>query len=347
MIGCGIISRHHLTAAARYRGATIIGVADRDINRARAQAQRFSVPRAFDNTSDLLALRPDVVHVLTPPDTHEAPVLEALAAGAHVYVEKPMAVAVEACEAMERAAARANRLLCVGHCMLYSPAMSQARELIASGAVGEIVQAAGAFNYDVRRNPSYGQAHWAKQLPGGLAEDLAVHPASLLIHLLGRPLRTVAASRTAAVIPDGKSAEVSALIEAERGLGTLSVSLRARPDMSFVDICGTRMMLRVNISSLALTAYRALPIHKTVARAVSNLDIAAQLIGGTAMMGWRLLRRKVDGSYGIVPLVHAFYAAVEAGRPAPIGAAEGAMAVGLLRAIWPIEQRPVQLAAAR
>jgi hypothetical protein len=68
---------------------------------------------------------------------------------------------------------------------------------------------------------------------------------------------------------------------------------------------------------------------------MANLDVASQLVGATVRTGWRLLRRKVDGSYGIVPLVHAFYAALQAGRPAPVGPDEGQQAVRVLRAIWP------------
>jgi predicted dehydrogenase/uncharacterized protein YbjT (DUF2867 family) len=326
IVGCGLISGHHLTAAARFPGARIIGLVDRDTDRARSQAQRFSVPHTFANLSDLLALQPDVVHVLTPPESHEAVVLEALAAGAHVYVEKPMAVSVAACERMVHAAEQASRLLCVGHCLLFSPAMVRARELLASGAVGEIVQVAASFNYDVRRNPNFGKGHWSNSLPGGLAEDLAVHPASLLISLLGEPRKISSARR---------GAEVAALIETDRGLGTLSLSLRARPDMSLVDIYGTRRMLRLNISSMAVTVHRDFPVPKVVGRAIGNVDVAKQLLGGTAGSAWKLLRGKVDGSYGIIPLVHAFYRAVQSGAPAPVDAGEGVTAVGILRSIWP------------
>jgi len=43
IVGCGMISGHHLNAATRYRGAQVIGLVDRDIARARAQAERFGV----------------------------------------------------------------------------------------------------------------------------------------------------------------------------------------------------------------------------------------------------------------------------------------------------------------
>jgi predicted dehydrogenase len=333
-----MISGHHLTAASRYRGGEVVGVVDRDIERARSQAARFSVKRSFDNVADLMALKPDVVHVLTPPALHLEVVLEALQGGAHVYVEKPMALSVADCEAMTRAAAVARRQLCVGHNLLYTPAMLAAQALMAEGGTGAIVQATASYNYDVRRNPSFGQHHWSKDLPGGLAEDLTVHLAAQLIRLLGAPQRTFAVSRPAPAIPGGKSADLRAVLEAERGLGSIAVSLRARPDMSLLDIWCEHMMLRLNISSMTLTVQRDLPVKRSIARGLSNFDVAAQLMGSTVGTAWKLLRRKVDGSYGIVPLVHAFYAALESGHAAPVGAAEGTQAVGVLRSIWPAAQ---------
>src|SRR5262249_39260438 len=157
---------------------------------------------------------------------------------------------------MAAAAARAGREICVGHCWLHTPAMLQAREMIESGAVGDVLQASASFNFDVRRNASFGKEHWATQLPGGLAEDLAAHPLALLTRLLGTTRHVHAVERTAAEIPAGKTADIRALLDADRGLGTLSVSLRARPDMGLLDIQCTRALLRLNISSMALTVQR-------------------------------------------------------------------------------------------
>ncbi len=333
-----MISGHHLAAATRYPGSEVIGLVDRDISRAQAQAQRFSVKRTFDNLTDLLALRPDVVHVLTPPALHLDAVVAALAAGAHVYVEKPMALSVAECETMTRAAAAANRQLCVGHNWLYSPAMLQARQLIAKGRFGAVVQASASFNYDVRRNPSFGQYHWSKNLPGGLAEDLAVHQIGALVRLIGAPRLTYAVSKTAAQIPGAKSADVRAVIEGERGLGTCAVSLRALPDMALLDIWCERAMLRANISSMTLTIHRDLPVKRSIARGLSNFDVASQLVGSTVSSTLKLLTRRVDGSYGIVPLIHAFYRALESSRPSPVGPLEGTQAVSVLRSIWPLDQ---------
>lgn len=245
-----------------------------------------------------------------------------------------MALSEAQCNTMTQAATAAHREICVGHCWLYTPAMLQAQKLLASGVAGEIVQASSSFNFDVRRNASFGQTHWAKELPGGLAEDLAVHPLSVLIRLLGAPQRSFAISRSASIVP-GQTADVRALLEAERGLGSFAVSLRSLPDMASADIWCERMLLRLNISAMTMTVHRELAMPRKLARGLSNIDVAAQLVGATAGATWKLLRKKVDGSYGIIPLIHAFYAAIEAGRPAPVGAVEGTQSVRVLRSIWP------------
>jgi predicted dehydrogenase len=219
--------------------------------------------------------------------------------------------------------------------MLYMPAVLRARQLLAAGAVGELVHVAAGFNYDVRRNPSFREGHWAKQLPGGLAEDIAVHPSSFLVALLGTPRRILSLSRAAAEIPDGKDAEVLASVDCARGLGALSVSLRARPDMALLDLSCSRAMLRLNIASMSLAIYREHKVPKAIDRALVNLDVAAQLFGGTLRATWQTVRGKIDGSWGVVPLVHAFYDALAAYRPAPVGPGDGIEVVRIMRTLWP------------
>ncbi len=224
--------------------------------------------------------------------------------------------------------------------------MLAAQALIDDGSAGEVVQAAASFNYDVRRNPSFGEHHWSRDLPGGLAEDLAVHQLALLVRVLGAPRRTFGVSRPHTAVPAGKSADARAVIDAERGLGSMAVSLRALPDMSLLDIWCERKMLRLNISAMTLTVQRELKVKRSIARGLANFDIAGQLIGSTVNSVWKLARKKVDGSYGIVPLIHAFYAALEAGKPAPVGPEEGTQTVAMLRSIWPAPPAPAQLGAA-
>ncbi|HET8625278.1 MAG TPA: NAD-dependent epimerase/dehydratase family protein [Gemmatimonadales bacterium] len=346
IVGSGMISGHHLSAAARYSGAEVVGIADPDAARARAQAERFKVPQIFTGLTEMMAAaRPDVVHILTPPATHASLAVEALDGGAHVYVEKPMAVTLADGEAMAAAASRAGRQLCVGHCWLYTPAMTQARELLESGAAGDVLQASSSFSFDLRRHKHFGEGHWVTALPGGVVEDLAAHPVSLLVRLLGAPASTAAAVRGGRTLPSGQDEEMRGVIDGERGLGSIAVSLGASPDVALLDIYCSRMLLRLNLSSMVLTVEKELPVPRKLARGLTNLHLAAQYVGQTASASWQLVRRRIDGSYGVIPLIHAFYDALAAGRPAPVGPEEGLQVVRVLRAIWP-ENRPRRTPAA-
>jgi len=139
--------------------------------------------------------------------------------------------------------------------------------------------------------------------------------------------------------------DMCAIIEGERGLGSLSVSLRGRPDMILIDVHCSRMLLRINVSGMTLAAYRPLPVPQKIGRGLGNLDVAAQLVGGTLSATWQLLRKKVDGSYGITPCIHAFYDALAAGQPSPIDPREGLRAVEVLRTLWPLAESPARLAS--
>ena len=78
------------------------------------------------------------VVVATPADTHCRLACEALEAGKHVFVEKPMAVSEEECRQMVAAAEKADRKLMVGHTFLFNNAVYRIKELIDSGELGEI-----------------------------------------------------------------------------------------------------------------------------------------------------------------------------------------------------------------
>src|SRR5579863_4372307 len=93
LIGCGQIADAHLGEIRKLPQAEAVAVCDRERDLAVQAAARFEVPQLYDNVDQMLvAARPDVVHITTPPHTHKALAVAALKAGAHVYVEKPFTV---------------------------------------------------------------------------------------------------------------------------------------------------------------------------------------------------------------------------------------------------------------
>jgi predicted dehydrogenase len=91
VIGVGRFGELHLSAYARQE-VEVVGVADRDRERARSVAERFGVARWFGDGAELVAdCRPDGVSVVTPGRDHLEPTLTALSQGCSVLLEKPVA----------------------------------------------------------------------------------------------------------------------------------------------------------------------------------------------------------------------------------------------------------------
>jgi predicted dehydrogenase len=138
VIGCGgVASYAHLPALARMDNVRIVGLCDIDLDKAVAKCECYRAKPYSDYHKMLDELRPQRVHVLTPDSIHVEPALAALAAGADVLVEKPLATSVDDCRKLVEAAGQ--RLLGVGYNYRFIPVMQQARQVIADGAIGDLI----------------------------------------------------------------------------------------------------------------------------------------------------------------------------------------------------------------
>jgi len=109
IVGLGAISFEHIEKLKVVDGVEIAGICDLDPLVGSAVAERYGIGPVFTDFGELLAeARPDAVHVLTPPASHRPLVLQALDAGAHVLVEKPIATTWDEYAEMRDAAAGAG-----------------------------------------------------------------------------------------------------------------------------------------------------------------------------------------------------------------------------------------------
>jgi predicted dehydrogenase len=140
VVGTGGAGRLHAAAYAAGAETKLVGVVSGDKVRAEGLAGEFdSDARGYVSVEEMLRVeRPDVVSVATLEWDHEAPVLAALAAGAHVLCEKPMAHTLAAGERMVEAARRAGRQLGVNFNYRSVPAHGVIREEIARGGFGRV-----------------------------------------------------------------------------------------------------------------------------------------------------------------------------------------------------------------
>src|SRR5688500_16467095 len=98
ILGTGAIANAHAVALAAAPDAELVAVGDRDVEHARAFAERWGVAAdaVFDSLDALLASgRVDVLHICTPPGVHAEQAIAALDAGLHVVCEKPAALSLD------------------------------------------------------------------------------------------------------------------------------------------------------------------------------------------------------------------------------------------------------------
>src|SRR5687767_12827535 len=91
LLGAGFIAGFHLQALAKVKGARIGWICDADVKKAQSLAAMAPGAKAVSSLKEMLAEKPDVVHVLLPPDAHGPAAVTSLGAGAHVFLEKPLA----------------------------------------------------------------------------------------------------------------------------------------------------------------------------------------------------------------------------------------------------------------
>jgi len=138
VIGTGFGRRVQLPALRLVSGVTVTAIASGSIERARAVAAEFAIPRAFASGEELAAASDvDLVIVSSTPDLHARQAITTLAAGKHVLCEKPMALDASEAGRMVAMAQRSPRLARVDHELRYEPNRRKARQLIQSGAIGE------------------------------------------------------------------------------------------------------------------------------------------------------------------------------------------------------------------
>jgi predicted dehydrogenase len=121
VIGVGHLGRHHARLYAAHAGARLVGVVDRDRDRAAAIAAEYGC-LVFDNEA-ALAAQTAAVSVAVPTQDHREVAVKLIEAGAHVLVEKPLARSVAEAEAINRAAEAHGRIVMVGHTERFNPAV--------------------------------------------------------------------------------------------------------------------------------------------------------------------------------------------------------------------------------
>ncbi len=201
VIGMGFMGWRHVEAFAAAERAglpcRVVAVCDPNASRRKAPAAAGNIVAARAPTPDMdrvagyqrpehLLVDPSVrlVSVCTPTDSHTTIALQALAAGKHVLVEKPVGLTADAVRPLADAARAADTLCMPAHCMRFWPGWTWLKEAIDSGVYGRLVSAsflrAGA-------RPAWSPFYADDQRTGGVLTDFHLHDADFILWAIGQP----------------------------------------------------------------------------------------------------------------------------------------------------------------
>jgi predicted dehydrogenase len=174
VVGCGYWGSKHARVLQAIDGVAEVVLVDQSPDRLRNLARNYPSAPCHLELRDALP-HVDAVIVATPPSTHVLVALDAIAAGKHVLVEKPLAPTVGGAHQLVEAAAVAGVTLLTGHTFEYNPAVRKLRELVLGHELGELYYLDSArLNLGLYQNDV------------NVIFDLAPHDISIINYVLGR-----------------------------------------------------------------------------------------------------------------------------------------------------------------
>lgn len=320
LIGCGRIAKNHLKAITALDNANLAAICDVDPDRLTEASGQYG-GRAYGDYRELLH-DPEVaiVNICTPSGFHARIAIDAMNAGKHVLVEKPMAMSLKEAAAMTAAAVQNGVRLGVVHQNRFNKAIVKLKQALDEGQFGKLTHGAITIRWHRDKN-YYEQAPWRGTWAqdGGCLMNQSIHNIDLLQWLMGPVESVFAYTATNARDIEGEDAAVAVLKFTSGAFATIEASTTVYPRNleETLHIFGTTGT--VGIGGIA--------VNKIEAWRFADQDEAAVLADQDQeppnVYGF--------GHYGIIKDM---IAAVNCGRPPAIPGEEGRKALEIILAIY-------------
>ncbi len=312
LIGVGTMGRHHLRVLSGLADVMVVAIADPDPER-RAAVAALTPARLYADYGELLDReRVEAVVVATPTRLHAPVTLAALAAGAHVLVEKPIAATRAEAEAMIAAARQAGRLLTVGHIERFNPAVQLLQRHLQERMLGRLYQVharrLGPFPARIR--------------DVGVVVDLATHDLDLIRFLTGQEVVHLLAETAQHIHTQYEDLLVGLLRLTDGAIGLLEVNWLTPTKVREIILTGERGMFHVDLLRQELVFY-----ENEHARLVPNGHRPAQISAGNS------IRFHLEPREPLQVELEAFCRAVRESLPPPVSPADALVALDLARAL--------------
>ena len=347
IVGCGKIADAHASQIQRIGGCEIVGVCDREPLMAKQLYERFPVKSYFTDLADLVdKVRPDVVHITTPAESHFELARFCLDQGCHVYVEKPFTLNVEQAQVLVDSAERKGVKLTVGHNDQFTHVARRMRALVQSGYLGGApVHMESYYSYDLG-DPSYARAllgdqhHWVRKLPGKLLQNVISHGIARIAEFLTSDAPHVMAHGfVSSLLKQLNESEIvdelRVIISEEQGATAyFTFSSQMKPSIHQFRIYGPKNGLVLDQDHEILIRLRGQKFKSYADMFIPPALLAKQHIGNLVGNIRLFLGRDFHMDSGMKYLIESFYNSVRHDAPLPISYREILLTAWIMDAIF-------------
>ncbi|MBI5094650.1 MAG: Gfo/Idh/MocA family oxidoreductase [Candidatus Hydrogenedentes bacterium] len=321
-IGAGRISEEHLRFLSASPQAVLAAVCDLSSAMAEFAADRFNAESHYTDYKRMLTeVKPDVVHIMTPPHTHTTLIRDCLHADAHVIVEKPIAPSnAEFRELWELARSRGRALL-EDHNARFSEPVLAIEKMIAQGRLGDVREVevrlalplagpGSRYNDPNLPHPSHG-------LPAGALHEFMPHLCYLALRFLP-PVDRVGAAWT----KHGKSNlfkydDLDCIVVAGDAHGRIRMTCYQAPDGFSIAVRGTKAWVETDLYHPCLRVVGPRPGGAQLMPLVNHLANGLAYVRASAV-GFRNKIIQKNLYEGIHTFLHQTYTALREGTPLPV-----------------------------
>ncbi|WP_101842472.1 Gfo/Idh/MocA family protein [Halobacillus sp. Marseille-P3879] len=218
IVGCGRIAKKHVEAIKSTEGAELVSLCDVDIDRLNKMASENNIERIYTSIDEMVKdSHIDVVNICTPNAVHADNAIEAIEAGKHVMIEKPIATCLEDADRILEAAKRNGVKATAVHQNRFNEAIQKTRKACEEGKFGEMSHGVASIRWN-RNMGYYKQDSWRGTVEhqDGVLMNQCIHNIDLLIWMMG-PVKSVT-GKTVTRFRDIEMEDVgSAILEFENG----------------------------------------------------------------------------------------------------------------------------------
>jgi predicted dehydrogenase len=331
IVGCGKIADSHASQIKRIDGCEIVGACDNEELMAKQLCDRFHVKRYFNDLTQLLnEVKPDVVHITTPPQSHLEIGKQCLESGCHVYVEKPFTIDTDEAEILIEKAHQTGRKLTVGHDAQFSDVSIRMRKLVQDGYLGGApvhLESSWCYNFG---DATYAKSllddkqHWLRKLPGGLLHNIINHGVAKIAEFLTSDAPHVMAYGFVSPFllklgEENLIDELRVIIHEETGTTAyFTFSSQMQPSLHQFYVYGSKNGLLIDEDQRLLIKLRGNKFKSYAEHFIPPVIYARQYLANLGHNARRFLAMDFHMDYGKKQLIESFYRSITDDTPVPI-----------------------------